>query len=79
MAVPKFVEAPCRMCGTHQAIVSGAWCKAQRKAAGLTLEALAPSVRVSIATLSNVETGRMRCTPRIRRAYEALTAVAAVA
>lgn len=68
----KYAETPCRMCGTHQTSVRGDWCRAQRTAAGLTLQALAQRAGLAVQTLWDVETGRMRCSQRVQTVYEAL-------
>lgn len=72
MSPEKFADTPCRMCGSSHVIVTGAWCQAQRKAAKLSLRALANRFGLAPETLWDVEHGRLRCTPRIRKAYESL-------
>jgi len=69
---PKFRDQPCTMCGTRDVFPTGAWCRAQRIAAGLSLPALAKRCGLAVATLGNVETGRDRCSVRVRQVYEAL-------
>lgn len=66
----KFRTEPCRMCGTPHVHVTAAWCRAVRLAAGLRLKDVAQRAGVHFSTLCDVERGKLRCTPRIRRAYE---------
>lgn len=74
MKVDKFTDQPCPTCGTARSIVNPTWLRAARESAKLGLRQLADKLGYSAPYLSDVERGRRNCTPRVRKAYEALKA-----
>ena len=72
MPLEKFVERPCRTCGTPHAVVNGMWLRAVRQAAGLSLREMAARLGFSTPYVCDVELNRRNCTPQIRKAYEQL-------
>lgn len=72
MAERKFRDEACQACGAPQAVISGAWLRERRKAAGLTLREMARRLDFTPAYICDVEKNRRHCSPVIRKAYEAL-------
>ena len=68
----KFRDEPCGQCGTPRSVVDGAWLRAKRREAGLTLREMARRLEFSAPYICDVELNRRNCTPEIRAAYEAL-------
>ena len=68
----KFRDEPCHTCGTPQAVIDGAWLRARRKAAKVTLREMARRLEFSAPYICDVELNRRACSPKIREAYEAL-------
>jgi hypothetical protein len=68
----KFVSEPCRSCGTPQSVINGAWLRARRKAAQLTLREMARRLGFSAPYICDIELNRRHCSQVVRAAYEAL-------
>lgn len=50
--------ASCPTCGGNRDAISGAWLRARREAAGVTLPQMAGRCRVSLSYLSDIERGK---------------------
>lgn len=68
----KFRDEPCHACGAPKAVIDGAWLRAQRLKAGLTLREMARRLDFSAVYISDVERNLRHCSPKIREAYEQL-------
>jgi transcriptional regulator with XRE-family HTH domain len=73
--VRKTRTSVCPRCGGPESRISGAWLRAQRLAAGVSLRALARALGFSPAYISDIERDHRRCPPRVLSAYERLAAI----
>lgn len=74
MKVDKFTEEPCPTCGSPRSIINPKWLRTAREAANVAQSDLAKRLGYSAPYLCDIELGRRNCTPRVRKAYEALKA-----
>ena len=72
LGVEKFVDRPCRACGTPSVVINGRWLRLQRETAGLTLREMGLRMHFSAMYICDIEHNRRHCSPLIRAAYEAL-------
>lgn len=75
-AIPRQVWRPCPRCGHKHLEFNGAFYRARRKAAGLTLKEVARTINVlkppSVPLLSHMEMGRRTFQARYALAYDRL-------
>ena len=74
MKLRPWILVPCARCHGlgEQRWPRGAWLRARREAAGLSLRALARQAGCSAASLSLIELGRQRVSARVLAVYTAL-------
>jgi hypothetical protein len=68
----KWTKLPCPTCGHGRKVIAGAWLRALREAAGISLRQMAKDLGYSPAFLSDVELGRRHCPQHVLDAYERL-------
>jgi transcriptional regulator with XRE-family HTH domain len=61
---------PCPRCGTPDQVIAPDWLRRQRERAGISLRALAKTVGMSAAYLSQIERGYKPCTRKLAAVYE---------
>jgi transcriptional regulator with XRE-family HTH domain len=68
----KFKAEACPTCGTPRSVINGDWLRTQRTRVGFSLRDMATRLGYSASYLWDIEKNRRKCSPKIRKAYEAL-------